>query len=297
MNGSESEETFPLSNETSGIVIRELEHPVKSTFSHYNPGHSIFFVSCAAPKRKLSFEVGNEMLSHIRVWDIKMKLENYLPNMAALNMTIMLENVKLDNDWEGIAFGLQHGTELTVHVGGTPFGGDNQELDLQAAKLRIGNIVQSKSTLIPMDTKEPVAHTGSFIQSNFSHFESAIGRPSLKQCKLSEMQAPSIPENHDVAVQQTGVLAFVRQDLDKATSRLRTEIRLRQEAQRKITRLRNQVSELTAHKQSLECETAACHQNDKEVVELKLKIAELEIGKNAQVRYMTLLTSIKHVRM
>ena len=76
----------------------------------HDPGRACFFVSCAAPARFLRFETSADTLASLSVWDVKLKLESFLPDVAAVDMVLALHSVTLDDDWEGVSFGLQHGT-------------------------------------------------------------------------------------------------------------------------------------------------------------------------------------------
>ena len=85
--------------------------------------------------------------------------------------------------------------------------------------------------------------------------EKAAHRPN--QSIAHEDQFGSIIGGSQVQHQQHSLLAFFRQDLNRATSRLRVEIGLRQEAQRQVAALRKELSDAIHHRSVAEAMVAA----------------------------------------
>ena len=104
------------------LVVRKL--PLDGSFqegdsrlqSSDSSSRARFYVTCTSPPFRLGFETRADALADIKVWDIKLKLGPHMPDVSAVDMILSLQSIKLDDDWEGVSFGLQDGTELTVHV-------------------------------------------------------------------------------------------------------------------------------------------------------------------------------------
>jgi len=296
---------------------------------YVNGSAAAFFITCTSPSTRLRFETSPEALPELKVWDLKLKLEGFLPNVSAVDMILSLRSIKLDDDWEGLSFGLQHGTELTVHFAANSYdfgkqSPESQDNDVPAAtsisgpeqQLGHGTGPPNDEPSIPSTNRDatPSRGFGADFSADISSVYPESQRPAtaggqVPQQKFltQELHAPpasptstvgrtyasdvsgkfSQPYSSGVA-QQASLLSFFRHDLNKATSRLRIEIGLRQDAQRQVAALRKELSDAMHHRTVAESAarqaSAPSAETSKELESLRTRVAELTEENQALVR-------------